>query len=124
MSLYLLLGKDDPSSSTTLLLAGGEAIDNLVQAVVDVGGKFYSLAVTAGEFTLVGLLDLPEGSAAVALALTQACMGRDITFTPAVAVQDWPSLIETAKKIKVLVGRRDGVTASGDAQAKDSAPHA
>lgn len=47
-------------------------------------------------------MELPDGNTAVALALTQSSMGRDMRIIPAVAVHDWPSLIDTARKITLL----------------------
>lgn len=55
MPLYLLLASDDASSSASLLLSGGQAIDDLATAVKDLGGEVLSLAVTSGDFTLGGL---------------------------------------------------------------------
>jgi len=101
MALHLFLAKDDASSSTRLLTDGAGVIDDLILGIKDLGGYVHSLAVTSGDYTLVGFVDVPDGTAAVAFGLTQAALGRHVNLIPAVAVQNWPQLISAASLIKV-----------------------
>ena len=99
MGLYVLQAKDDSSSAAAAIVAGGYAIDTLVQAVEDLGGKVHALVLTAGPHNLVGFVELPDEEAVIALHLVQSSLGRELQLSPAVPVSAWPTVVEQIGRI-------------------------
>lgn len=53
----------------------------------------HALVATAGRENLVGLIDLPDATASVALGLLERSRGRKVVLTEAVAVGDFAEVI-------------------------------
>ena len=117
MPLFLLLAEDDTSTAAATILAGGQVIDDLVGTIRDVGGAVHALALTAGDHTVVGFVELPDQKAAVALRIMHAGFGRRMELISAVPVGDWPEVTTYLNAIKVGTSFGDEPRMSADASA-------
>lgn len=99
MALFLLQSSDDSAAAANLILHAGDMVDDLVRAVQDLDGDVRALVTTSGVHNLVGIVELPDAEAAVALTLLQRSRGRRAELVPAVAVGGIGDVIERINRV-------------------------
>ena len=114
MALFLLRSSDDSSAAATLILHAGDMVDDIVRAVQDLDGEVHALVATTGVHNLVGIVDLPDAEAAVALALLLRSRGRQAELVPAVAVGGFGDVIERISRVLATSPGDDRAGGDGD----------
>ncbi|HEY9409239.1 MAG TPA: GYD domain-containing protein [Jiangellaceae bacterium] len=114
MALFLLQSSDDSAAAATLILHAGDMVDDLVRAVQDLDGEVHALVTTTGVHNLVGIVELPDAEAAVALTLLQRSRGRRAELVPAVAVGRFGDVIERINRVLTTSPGDDRAPADGE----------
>ncbi len=99
MNHYMMLSRTDSSSAASMLVYGGETLDELVRSVSELGGSFQALVATGGRYALAGFLEFPDEQAAVAFRMVQDALGRSVELIPVIPVSELGAVIERASAI-------------------------